>query len=74
MGYLYGRSETTDKWDILAEMTAELRQKFETEYGTTRCAELLEIFGPQEKMMRCKQLSGEVAVMLAEIIEVPHEA
>jgi C_GCAxxG_C_C family probable redox protein len=69
LGYLHGRSENTDNWDELANMTAELMQKFELEHGTTRCAALLEIFGPQENMMRCKQLTGEVAGMLSEILE-----
>ena len=69
LGYLYGRGESKDNWDLLAEMTAELRQRFESKYGTTRCGALLEVFGPQENMMRCKQLTGEVAGMLAEILE-----
>lgn len=74
LGYLHGRSETTDNWDELADMTSRLRQKFESEHGTTHCTVLLESFGPQENMMRCKQLTGEVAAMLAEILEAHRRA
>jgi C_GCAxxG_C_C family probable redox protein len=74
LGYLHGRSEATDNWDELADMTAELRQKFELQHGTTRCSALLEAFGPQENMLRCKQLTGEVARMLAEIHEAHHKS
>ena len=74
LGYFHGRSETTDNWDDLADMASGLRQKFESEHGTTRCAALLESFGPQENMMRCKQLTGEVAGMLAEILEAHRKA
>jgi C_GCAxxG_C_C family probable redox protein len=74
LGYLHGRSKPTDNWDELAHMAAELRHKFEAEHGTTRCSALLETFGPQENMMRCKQLTGEVAGMLAEILEAHRKA
>ena len=37
--------------------------------GTTNCGALLATFGPQKNMIRCKRLSGEVACMLAEILE-----
>lgn len=69
LGFLQGRSETTDNWDELAAMAAKLREKFEMMHGTTNCATLLETFGPQENMMRCKQLTGDVAVMTAEVLE-----
>lgn len=74
LGYLHGRSEATDHWDELADMTAELRQKFALEHGSTRCSALLEAFGPQENMRRCKQLTGELARMLAEILEARHQS
>jgi C_GCAxxG_C_C family probable redox protein len=69
IGYLYGRNASEAEWDIAAEMAAKLRQRFVQEYDTTNCGDLLATFGPQENMIRCKQLSGEVAGMLADIIE-----
>lgn len=68
LGYLFGRNVPNNDWTDASEMTAELRQRFVHAHGTTNCGALLATFGPQENMMRCKQLSGEVAGMLADII------
>ena len=69
LGYLFGRSEPGADWTDAAESAAELRRQFVQAHGTTNCGALLATFGPQEDMMRCKQLSGEVAGMLADIID-----
>lgn len=70
LGYLFGRSEPGADWTDVSELAAKLKRRFVLEYGSTNCGALLATFGPQEDMMRCKQLSGEVAGILAEIIEV----
>ena len=69
LGYLYGRSQPGADWTDAAELAANLRTQFLQAYGSTRCYSLLADFGPQENMIRCKQLSAQVAGMLAEIIE-----
>lgn len=69
IGSLFGRNEAGADWTDAAELAAELRLRFMRKYSTTNCAILLTIFGPQENGIRCKQLSGEVASMLAEILE-----
>lgn len=69
VGYLFGRSEPEADWTEASELAAKLKQRFVQTHGTTNCGALLATFGPQENMMRCKQLSGEVAAMLAEIID-----
>ena len=69
LGFLYGRSEPGTDWAVASDLAAELRKKFVQKHGTTNCGTLLEAFGPQENMMLCKQLSGEVAGMLADILE-----
>jgi len=69
VGCLFGRSKAGDDWTAAAEIVAELRSRFIRKYGTTNCEALLEMFGPQEDFIRCKQLSGEVASMLAMILE-----
>ena len=69
LGFLFGRSEPGTDWTTASDLAAELRQRFVQAHGTTNCGSLLEAFGPQENMMRCKQLSGEVAGMLADILE-----
>ena len=69
LGYLFGRSEPGADWTDAYELTAELRRRFILEHGTTNCGALLAAFGPQENMLRCQRLSGEVASMLAEILK-----
>jgi C_GCAxxG_C_C family probable redox protein len=68
LGCLYGRSEPGTDWTEAADLAAKLRKKFVKTYGTTNCGALLNGFGPQQDMIRCKQLSGEVADILARII------
>lgn len=69
LGFLFGRNEPGADWTDASELAANLKQRFVQTHGTTNCGALLATFGPQEDMMRCKQLSGEVAGMLADIIE-----
>ena len=69
IGYLFGRNEPGADWTEASEKAAKLKQQFVTQHGTTNCGALLTTFGPQENMMRCKQLSGEVAGMLTNIID-----
>ena len=73
LGFLFGRNEAEADWSEASELAAKLRQRFLEEHGTTNCATLLNTFGPQENMMRCKQLSGEVASMLGKIIDERNE-
>jgi len=69
LGHLYGRSDPGADWTDASELAAKLKHRFVQEYETTNCGALLATFGQQENMMRCKQLSGEVAGMLADIID-----
>ena len=68
LGYLFGRSEPGIDWTDVAELAAKLKRQFVQAHGTTNCGALLAAFGSQEDMMRCKQLSGEVAGMLAKAL------
>jgi C_GCAxxG_C_C family probable redox protein len=69
IGFLSGRSEPGADWTEVSEMAAKLKRRFVQEHGTTKCCALLATFGPQKNMLRCKQLSGEVADMLTDIID-----
>jgi C_GCAxxG_C_C family probable redox protein len=68
LGYLFGRSVPEADWTAVSNMAAKLKHRFVKAHGTTNCGALLATFGPQDNMMRCKQLSGEVAGMLVDII------
>jgi C_GCAxxG_C_C family probable redox protein len=69
IGCLMGRTRPGEDWGDVAELTAELREGFLARWGTTSCAALLETFGEQENEIECKRLSGQVAQMLAELLE-----
>jgi C_GCAxxG_C_C family probable redox protein len=69
LGWLFGRNEPGADWKDAYESAAELKRRFVIEHGTTNCGALLATFDPQENMMRCKRLSGEVASMLVQILE-----
>jgi len=69
LGWLTGRTEMGANWDKTAQLAAELRQKFTAEFGSTGCPALLDGFGEQKEMMKCKRLSGRTAGILAELLE-----
>ena len=69
LGCLLGRDVPGADWTDAYESAAELKRRFLIEHGTTNCGALLATFGPQKDMIRCKRLSGEVAEMVAEIVE-----
>jgi C_GCAxxG_C_C family probable redox protein len=69
LGCLFGRDEPGADWSVLAESAAEMRRRFVQKFGTTRCGCLLADFGPQEDEIRCRQLSGEVADLLMDVLE-----
>ncbi len=75
VGCLMGRDQPGQPWDIAAETAAALRERFRTLYGSTRCSEILNAMGPQEKGHLCKKLSGTTAALvcrtLNELGQVP---
>lgn len=69
IGGLLGRNRPDAEWTDASDMASELRRRFVETHHTTQCSALLEKFGTQTDMMRCKKLSGEVAGMLAALLE-----
>ena len=71
LGYLYGRMEpgVKETQKKVFQLSQELGKRFVTELGASNCKSVLEKFGPQENMNKCKQLSGTVAGMLSDILE-----
>lgn len=64
LGRLRGRSTPQEPWDEVAATAEALRLRFATEYGGTRCADVLEKLGPQERMDKCIHLAGRAAGMI----------
>src|SRR5574337_2076376 len=68
LGWLFGRSEpSADKSEVFA-LAAEFRDQFAKRVGSTNCKTILDMLGPQENKMRCKQLTAEAAGILADIL------
>ena len=69
VGHLVGRTEPGADTQAAKDITSELHQCFIDKYGTTKCQELLDVLGPQENNMKCKQLTGELAGDLYRILQ-----
>jgi len=69
IGGMSGRSGPGADWTDARELAAKLRSRFVNQHKTTQWGALLDKFGIQTNMIRCKKLSGEVAGMLAAIWE-----
>lgn len=69
LGCLHGRSVQGEDWTRAAVLAAELRQRFVEAFGSSVCKDILETFGAQDNMMRCKRLSGQTAALLHDLIE-----
>jgi len=68
LGCLYGRSEPGADINNLKSLTGVFRKKFIERIGSSRCPEILEKLGEQEKMIKCKRLTAEMTGALWEII------
>ena len=68
LGWLYGRSEPGADINNLKSLTGVFRKKFIERIGSTKCPEILEKLGEQEKMIKCKKLTAEMTGVLWEII------
>jgi C_GCAxxG_C_C family probable redox protein len=69
LGYLYGRNTSGEDIQTVARLVKAFREQFIGKNGSTQCPEILQKFGEQENMMKCKQMTAEVTGMLAELIQ-----
>ncbi len=68
LGYLYGRTEPGTDFRNAWELSAEFRKQFIDKFGTANCGRLLEQFGEQENMIKCKNMTAEAAGILSALI------
>jgi C_GCAxxG_C_C family probable redox protein len=68
LGYLFGRDTPGADMKTVAALTSAFRERFLEINGSTRCPEILEKFGEQENMVKCKKMTAAVTGMLAELI------
>ena len=67
-GYLFGKNNKDEDNTIACEYTAEFRKRFIEKYGTTNCRELLNKFGEQDKMDKCKKMTADAAGLIADML------
>ena len=68
IGYLTGRMKPGENIQLTKELAATLRTQFIAQYGATKCQSVLETLGPQENALKCKELTAQVAGMLAQLL------
>ena len=69
LGYLWGRMEPNGDKKIVYELASEFRKKFIDSFGSSNCQSLLNGFGEQENMIKCKKLTARAAGILSEMLE-----
>lgn len=69
LGCLYGRMEPGADKTKVNELASAFRRSFLDRFGATRCQTILDGFGEQQNMMRCKRLTAETAGILWDLIE-----
>ncbi len=73
LGYLYGRMDPGEDKKTIYGLASAFRAKFIETFGSAWCREILDGFGEQENMMKCKKLSAGAAGILFDIL-TEHEA
>ena len=68
LGCLFGRMEPGVDWTECAELVGEFRRRFKEAFGSSNCGVLLKQYGEQEDMMKCKQMTGRTAGIIADLL------
>ncbi len=68
LGVMYGRDKKGEDWDDCARVANSFQRRFEEEFHSKKCTDILDKFGQQKNMLLCRKLSGQTAEMLVEII------
>jgi C_GCAxxG_C_C family probable redox protein len=68
LGWLLGRTKPEADRTAVYELAVQYREKFVERFGSSQCQALLNGFGRQENMMKCKKLAAEAAGVLYELI------
>lgn len=69
LGWLFGRTVPgADKQDVYA-LATEFRNRFLDSFGSTQCKAILDAFGKQEDLLKCKRMTGAAAGILYDILQ-----
>ena len=68
LGFLFGKTKPDESPEDVHTAVTEFRKRFLEEFDSTQCGALLNAFGEQENLMKCKRMTGRAAGLLVEII------
>jgi len=68
LGYLLGRDAPGDNMRDAGVLVKEFKTRFQTQFGTLKCRDLLFSFDEQENPLGCVKLTAESSVILANLL------
>jgi len=68
LGYLLGRDAPGDNLRDAGALVKEFKSRFQTQFGTLKCRDLLFGFDEQENPLGCVKLTAETSVILANLL------
>jgi len=69
IGFLIGRKKPGEDIQSAKNIASSLRRSLLDKYGYTKCQDILDKIGPQENSIKCKELTGDLAGELYNILE-----
>ncbi len=69
VGYLLGRMEPGRDISAVRQVVKEFRKAFIGACGSTNCGVILKTFGEQEKSAKCKALTMQATIILADLLD-----
>ncbi|GAB6097773.1 C-GCAxxG-C-C family (seleno)protein [Desulfatiferula olefinivorans] len=68
IGHLHGRRLPGVDWAVPAELGAEIRHLFISEFGTTTCSALRKRFGQEQQMDECRKIVEKTTLLLLDLL------
>jgi hypothetical protein len=68
LGYLLGREAPGDNMRDAGALVKEFKSRFQTQFGTLKCPDLMFSFDEQEGHLGCVKLTAETSVILANLL------
>jgi arsenite methyltransferase len=68
LGYLLGREAPGDNMRDAGALVKEFKSRFQTQFGTLKCRDLLFSFDEQENPLGCVKVTAETSVILANML------
>lgn len=68
LSYLFGRTSPEEDNENLYKLVTLFRDRFIKENHSTNCTTILEAFGPQDKMTKCRNMTARAAGIVCQLI------